>query len=447
MANSHQKLRLNSLAALLATGLLVSGCAGSSLPSLPKVSDLNPFAEQEQPLPGKRVPVTRTAAQRKLELAAANKPVQLPAATPNASWSQPGGNPANAPGNLVFEGSGRRIWAADIGAGSGSRARLLASPIVADGKVFTMDAESVVSAFATNGGRRLWRVTLVPENERAGEGFGGGLAFADGRLYVATGFGTVVALSPGGKKIWEAKLGVPVRASPTAADGQVFVIATDGRAFNLNATDGSELWQFRGLPQRAGLIFNPSPAASGDVVVLPYPSGDVVAVKSTEGLTAWSDSVASTQTTSLGAMSDASRPAIANGKVYVIGHSGRMIASDIATGERLWSANIAGVQPPAVAGGNVFVVDLQGQVTALEAQSGAALWTAKLPGGKTWSGPVIASDRLWLTSRSGKLVAVDAKTGRVLTTVTVGEPVLLAPVIAGGTLFVLTDKGRLIAYR
>lgn len=52
--------RSQRLGQVLAPAILVAiglGGCGGSLPSLPKISELNPFAEKEQPLPGKRIPV------------------------------------------------------------------------------------------------------------------------------------------------------------------------------------------------------------------------------------------------------------------------------------------------------------------------------------------------------------------------------------------------------
>ena len=440
---------IRSAVSLALTAPLLAGCAGSSLPALPKLKDLNPFAEEEKILPGRRIPVTReTGSIGRIELASAAQPVTITPAAANADWSQPGGTASNAPGNLAYTGNASRVWSADIGTGSGTRAKLTTGPVVAGGRVFVMNADTSVSAYSAGSGKRVWRVSLVPEKERAGEGFGGGLAFEDGRLYAATGYGRVAALDPAsGKLVWEQQTGVPMRASPTASGGQVFVVANDGRAFNLNGTDGSKLWEFRGLPQTTGLLSNPSPASSNGIVVFPFSSGDVVAVREAEGLPAWNDSVASTRTSSLGAVRDASRPVIDAGTVYAVGHSGRMIAADLTTGERKWSLDIPGVQPPAISSGVLFLVDLQGQLSALQASSGNALWTTKLPAGGKWSGPVLGSGRLWLTSSRGKLVSVDAATGRVLAQKDVGEPVYLAPVIAGGLMYVLTDRAKLIAYR
>ncbi|MEO1719689.1 MAG: PQQ-binding-like beta-propeller repeat protein, partial [Pseudomonadota bacterium] len=222
------------------------------MPSLPKISDLNPFAEAETRLPGKRVPVMPANASASIasNLAPADQPIALASAVSNSDWSQPGGTASNAPGHLVFNGQGRRAWSVSAGTGSTSRSRLSASPIVYGGRIFVLDAASTVRSFSISTGGRGWQTPLVPEGEAAGESFGGGLAVDDGRLIVATGFGQVVALDPGtGRKLWETSVKVPVRASPTAIGGQIYVIGADGRVFSLSSTDGAELWSFRGLPQ------------------------------------------------------------------------------------------------------------------------------------------------------------------------------------------------------
>jgi outer membrane protein assembly factor BamB len=121
-----------------------------------------------------------------------------------------------------------------------------------------------------------------------------------------------------------------------------------------------------------------------------------------------------------------------------------MIATQAATGERLWSLNIPGMQPPSVAGGSVFVVDTNGQLMAISRQDGKIQWTAKLPG-TAWSGPTLANGTLWLASAKGELVGVEAATGRIVTQKEIGSPVYIAPVVAQGRMYILTDAARLIA--
>ena len=95
------------LLALLALGAVpLAGCSTDSMPSLPKVGDLNPFKEKIPPLPGKRIAVMPQKEKVPGELADASQPIALPPERVNDQWSQPGGDANNAPGNLVRLDSG-----------------------------------------------------------------------------------------------------------------------------------------------------------------------------------------------------------------------------------------------------------------------------------------------------------------------------------------------------
>lgn len=427
--------------------LTLAGCASSEDgPQLPRLSDLNPFAEKEVPLTGKRVAIIQQ--EEKLDLASADAPIGLPPALGNDSWSQPGGAANNAPGHLAFSGAPKAAWDASAGTGSSTAGRLTASPIVSDGYVYTLDAVGTVTALGASSGNTAWRVATTPKGDKDRKGFGGGLAADNGRIYAATGYGTVVALEPKtGKPVWEKNLGTPIRSSPTASGGRIYVITTEGRVFCLAGADGAEVWSVRGLPERASLLSNVSPAVDGDMVIVAYPSGDLAAHKLAGGQTLWSESLSRTRSTSaLASLSDAARPAIDGGVVFGVGHSGRMIAVQQKTGERLWTLNVPGIQPPWPAGDSVFVVDINGQLMAISRKDGKLRWTVKLPGAKTWSGPVLAGSKLWLTSSSGKLVGVAAETGKVEQTLDIGTPMFIAPVVAQGRMYVLTDKARLYAF-
>ncbi len=452
MGNAHTRLVCTSRArraAVVMAGLvagLSAGCS-DSLPSMPKIGDLNPFAEKQKPLPGNRIAVIQASEKIPGELANADKPIVLPPARANDGWSQPGGQPNNAPGNLALANVVRQTWTADAGSGSSSSGKLTASPIVYDGRVYTLDAAARVTAFALTGGSSIWRSDVTPEKEKSEKGYGGGIAADNGRIYAATGFGTVVALDAvSGKKLWEKSLGVPIRSSPTAAAERVFVSTTEGRFVCLNGADGTEVWSFRGLPEKTSIISNPSPAVDCDIVVVPYPSGEIVALRVSNGQQVWQESLARTRSASaIASMSDAARPAMDSGVVYAVGHGGRMIATQQKTGERLWSINVPGTQTPMVAGESVFVVDTTGQLLAITRREGKIQWTTKLPGSSTWSGPTLAGGLLWVASNKGQLVAVEATTGKVVSTQDLGGPVYIAPVVAQGRMFILTDKAKLIA--
>jgi outer membrane protein assembly factor BamB len=431
--------------AALAAAFLMAGCAGG-LPSLPKVGDLNPFKQKQQPLPGRRVPVIETTESISDNLAEADKPIVLPPVQSNDAWPQPGGQPNNVPGNLALAGALHQAWSANAGEGSSKTGRVTASPIVYDGRVYALDAAANLSAFSLTGSK-VFSVSTKPEGQVGLGGYGGGLAAENGRLYVANGYGLVAALDPqSGKVIWSKNLDVPVRAAPTAVGDRLYVITIDGRFYCLSGVDGAEVWTARGLPQTASLMTSTSPAVDGDIVVAPFPSGDIIAYKASDGSAVWTENLARTrQTSQIASMSDAARPAIDNGTVFAVGHAGRMVAAQAKNGERLWSATIPSSQPPCVAGDTVYVVDTSGRLLALARSSGKTKWTMKLPEAKSWAGPVLASGTLWLVSSSGALVGVDATTGTLGSQVSIGEASYIPPIVASGRMFVMTDTAKLIA--
>ena len=440
-----RRAAVSALAMALSATLV--GCS-DSLPSLPKLTELNPFAEKQKIMEGKRVPIIAESSAVGADLASADRPITIAAFDGNENWTQPGGNAANSPGHLSLAPTIKAAWSADAGTGSSKYGKLTASPIVVGGKVFTLDAAGVVTAFNLSGGGQAWRVSVKPEGEKGAEkGYGGGLAADGGRLFVATGYGTFVALDPAsGKKLWEKSIGVPMRASPTAAGGRVVAVTIDGEVVCVSEDDGAELWRYQGIGEKASIITNVSPAIDGNMAVVPFTSGDVIGINMATGTPVWSESLAKTRiSSSLASMSDAGRPAIDNGTVFAVGHAGKMIAVSLRSGERIWSISLPGIQQPMVSGDNIFVVDTNGLLMAITRRDGKVQWTVKLAGNNIWSGPVLAGGKLWLTSAKGHLVSVEATTGKVVSTQDLDQPIYIAPIVAANRMFILTDKAKLIA--
>jgi outer membrane protein assembly factor BamB len=323
---------------------------------------------------------------------------------------------------------------------------LSALPLVADGKVFTLDAGGDVSAFAATSGQRLWTASVTPENEKSNEGFGGGIALDGGQLYATTGYGTVVAINPGnGAIIWTKRTGEPIRSSPTAAGGKIYFVSTDSVLHCLSATDGAEVWTARGLPQPATLLSNVSPAVGKGLVIVPFAAGDIVAYQM-DGQRAWNESLSrESDTSGAGVLADPARPVVDQGVVFAVSHGGKMIASTEATGERLWTRTLASTQMPWIAGDTVYVVEVTGKLLALSRADGKIRWMVDLPASGRWSGPVLAGGKVWSVSADGLLVAADARTGTLSSQVDLGTEVYVSPIVADGRMYILSDNARLIA--
>jgi outer membrane protein assembly factor BamB len=250
------------------------------------------FGKSKVPLPGERVAVLGDRGELEPDKDMGGVQIILPAPFVNDSWPQSGGFANYAMQHLAVSDSPQIIWTADVGAGSTSSRILTTPPVVADGKVFAKDAQSTVSAFEADTGKLIWRVTLKPEKARDTDEFGGGLAYYGGRLFVTTGFADVFSLDPAdGKEIWVSAVSAPVRGAPLVFGDRVFAISIDNKLQALAAVDGSDLWQYTALPEVAGYVGGNSPSGSGDYIVAPFTSGELVGLRLDNGRPVWNDSL------------------------------------------------------------------------------------------------------------------------------------------------------------
>jgi outer membrane protein assembly factor BamB len=429
-----------------------------SLAGCSTIEDFFSSSDSKPKLPGQRLSIMEAESKLEVDESKAAQPIVLPDPVTNTEWSQPGGNAQNAMSHLKVGGF-ERSWSSSAGSGSSRASSLLASPIIADGRIYVLDAKSTVRAFDERTGSRLWDADLVPDEEDSDEGFGGGISYSDHKLFVVNGFGDAHALDAAtGKVIWTQKIGTPFRASPAADDGRVFAVTADNQLLCFSASTGEILWRQRGMVESAGILTATSPAVSGSIVIVPYSSGEIYAMRVDNGTIMWSDALTRAgKTTSLSEINDiAGRPVVDRDRVFAISHSGRMVAIDLRTGERVWTRNIAGVQTPWVAGDTIFLVTTDQQVVALSRDDGSIRWVRQLQQFEDddpkddrvqWSGPVLASNHLVLVSSLGDAVLISPQTGTVESTFDLPDHVLIPPVVANGTMYVLTDDADLVALR
>ncbi|HVC54614.1 MAG TPA: PQQ-binding-like beta-propeller repeat protein [Stellaceae bacterium] len=416
------------------------------------------FADKKVPLPGVRLPVLGIGGSLDPDPKLATVPVTLPPPAVNRDWPEPGGNPAHAMGHPALPANLSRAWETSIGDGSSRYTRVMSQPVIAGGRVYAMDGGVQVSALDATTGSRIWQVDLKPEHQR-GNAFGGGPAFWEGRLYVATGYAEVLALDPkDGKVIWRRNVTSPVHAPPTVAAGRIFAVTVDNELDVLDAKDGHRLWSHNGIPETAGLLGGASPAVEGEVVIAAYSSGELFALRVENGRAVWSDNLALTRSiNAVASLADIrGRPVIDRGRVFAISHSGRMAAIDLRSGDRVWEHEIASSQSPWVVGDYVYVLANDNEIVCLTRDEGKVRWVRQLARYQDeedksdpifWAGPVLGGNRLVVISSDGNAVSVSPLTGKVLGSIEAAAAGYLGPVIAGDTLYLLTDNADLSAYR
>lgn len=409
------------------------------------------------PVLGQRVPILSSERNVEIDPALAGVPVALPPAYVNPDWGQAGGNAAKLMGHVSLAAAPHRLWTARI-AGSTSRARLAAAPVVVGDRLYVVDADAHVIAMNAGTGARIWQTDMPAEgNGRAL--FGGGVSVEDGKAYVTTGVGDVAALdTTTGKILWKKQPGGPLRGSPTLANGHVYVMSQDNQIFALDQASGDTQWNESGTVQATGVFGVAAPAAAQGTVIAGYSSGELDAYRYENGRNLWGDALSRTSiSTSVATLSDIDAdPVVDRGRVFAIGQGGRMASYELVTGQRLWEINIASISTPAVVGEWVFVVTDDAKLLCVARASGKIRWIAQLKryrkdktrkGAIRWTGPIAAGGHLVLVSSIGDILYVDPADGKTVATVETGQRMTLSPIVANNTLYVLSDDGDLTAYR
>lgn len=419
------------------------------------VSDLMQPAKKA--LPGERIRVlasdNRLEADKRIE----SLRVNLPAPVINDSWPQPGGAPGNAPGHVA--GAGLKVlWRAGVGEGSGTSGRITSPPVVADGKVFVMDAVNRVTALDAELGKTLWRFETTQKEARS-DGTGGGVAFDGERVFVTTGDAQVIALdATNGKLLWRTSVTAPMRSGPAVGGGRVFAISIDNQIHALNAETGAKEWSHSGITEAAGLYGSSSPAYEGNVVIAPFSSGEIFALRADNGRVLWGDSLAGViKSDAVSSLADIrGYPVIDRGQVFAASHGGRMVGIDLRSGGRIWDQDIGSLYTPWLAGDFLFVTTVNSELVCLTRREGRVRWVLQLeqydnPKRKTgrivWTGPVLVGDRLFVTNSRGEGLLVSPTDGKALETIELPGALEVPSVIASGTIYLLTDDAELVALR
>ena len=415
--------------------------------------------EQDTILPGERETLDGQVLSAGETSAAETIAFAAPEPSATTNWTHRNGNARHALENPALPAALSQAWDLNIGAGNGRRQRITADPVVAEGRVFVMDADAMVTAVSTDG-TPLWSRDLTPTSERSREIPGGALAIGGGFVFVTDGFGRVSALAAdSGDVAWEQDLGA-IGGAPTYSRGILYVAARNGIGWAINAETGRVLWTLSVAPSPSNLLSGPGPAISDRFALFPFASGEVVATFREGGFRRWSASVSGTRPgRAYARISDITGdPVIVGNRVYVGNQSGNVLALTLDGGKRLWTSEEGAYSPVWVAGGSVFLISDLGELVRLNADTGARLWGVELPlftteraqrrkGVYAHYGPVLAGGLLRVASSDGQLRSFDPASGSLVASVPLPGGAASNPIVVGETLYVVTGNGQLLAFR
>ena len=385
--------------------------------------------------------------------------VSLPKPFINNTWNQVTNNEAHRVLHPLVEKNIKLFWKTSIGKGENKKVPISSQPVIDKDKIYTVDTVLKVSAINKTTGKREWVKKFKKKIEENKGIISGGLAVNENLLGLTTGSGQIFAINKdNGEIIWSNKINAIIRSAPIISGNFFLVLGKDNRLYAFNLSSGELSWTHEGLDEVSTFLGSSSPVVSKGIVIVTYSSGEIYAINLSNGAVIWNDNLSTlVQKRSIESISDIRGNAvIQNDTVYVISHNGRMVAMNLNSGKRLWESNIGGIQTPWVVSNFIYVLSKDNELICMTAKEGKIVWVSKLRDyisfekkGKliTWSGPLLAGHMLIVSGSHGIIASISPYTGKFLGAINVKSSVQNQAIVSNKTVFFLTSKGDLLAYR
>lgn len=366
---------------------------------------------------------------------------------PGCAWVRGWGDPEPGdPAELVkFDETlkVRKVWSTSVGDGLGKQGIGIA-PVYVGGTIYAADHKGRVTAVDAESGNRRWQQkTDLP--------FSGGPGVEGSLLVMGTIDGQVQAFNAEtGSELWQTRVSSEVLAAPAIADGIVVVRCIDGRVFGLDASNGNRLWiHDRSVPLLT-LRGNAQLLIRAGTVFVGYDDGTIVALKLEDGSVVWEQSFVNPEgRTELERLADVGQQMVMVATDLIVSsYKNRVTAVAAESGRLLWFKDISsytGVQVDRV---NLALSDKSGELWMLDRRNGSTMWKQDQLLNRGLTRPAFYGSQVVVGDAQGYLHWIDVSTGRFVARVREGKDGFAgAPISVGTTLYVMTHKGTLAAYR
>jgi outer membrane protein assembly factor BamB len=338
----------------------------------------------------------------------------------------------------------QRIWSASVDDKKAAVLRLGLGVSVADNRVYAAGHRGDVVALDLGSGRLVWRArTHAP--------LSGGTAASADLVLVGSSDGRLFAFNPanGGSR-WQVRLNGEVLAPASISERLIAVRTVDGKLHGLSPADGHELWSQEQQVPRLSLRGTARPVIVGDMVLCGFDNGKVLAVSVNDGSVQWEATVTPPHgRTELERLADIDSALGVSGQdVYAVGFQGRVAMLALDTGQVWWSHEASSYRGLTLDGEALYLSTADGEVVALKARTGAEIWRQNALLHRGLSAIAVMDESLVTADFQGYLHWLDKASGALAARVATGKArVSTQPVVAGNTVIVINDRGRIDAFR
>ena len=316
--------------------------------------------------------------------------------------------------------------------------RTVASPIVYDGVVYTLNRKGELHGFTLDGDSCCYYDlgTTVEASFIA----------VDTTLYIGRidGFVTALNITSQPSPLWEFETFGQISGSPNLVDDQLLVGSYDGCMYTLKTQTGNKTGQFQ-----TGYYINGTAAVWKGYMLFGGCDAWVRVIDIAKGVMTDSLELDSYVPASPAILDGVACACDYNGNVYemtldkgkIVSHR-RLVASKTDDDDQDGGV----VSMPTLTKEAVYILSGDRSISRIDRSSGKLRWKKLLRGMTGECAPIVAQDKVLVCTKDGHVSMLDSKDGKELWHYETGEPIVASPAVIGDRFFILTSRGTLICF-
>ncbi|OPH34775.1 PQQ-binding-like beta-propeller repeat protein [Moraxella atlantae] len=259
-------------------------------------------------------------------------------------------------------------------------------------------------------GQTQWQISLP--NAITG---GVSLDNTNGNVLVSDRAGKVIALErTTGKTRWQTQLASPVMSPVLVSGARIVALSNSGVVTALDRQTGQVVWQFATQNPNLSLRGAASPIAlDATTALVSTADGRVHGITLANGTPLWSRRISQVRGASdIDRLADIDATPVFEGTtLYTISYSGQLVAVDLATGQLLFTQDVASLKSVALDGDSLYATTLDGKLLCLDKVTGTLHWQSDTLAYRGLSNAVATPRAVLVGDVYGYIHAFDKATG------------------------------------
>lgn len=348
---------------------------------------------------------------------------------------------------------------------------IINNPVISEKDFFIITTKGKLICFNKNTLKTKWIKKLNNTQKEAEIFLYSSIFYEQNVLYISLNDGRIIAINAkDGSVLWSKFFIRGGFNSQVNISGDVlYAIRSDNATIALNKQDGSVIWEHEMQQQHRSSFTMPYPIVSNNVIVSGYSNGYIVGLDKNTGKHVWMYNISDlvSDKSSIADTIDIDYAPIIIDNVLVVGSTvGGIVGIDLNSGMIIFESPFSVASDMSLIGEFVFFITKDSKLVCMHAKSGRIKWFQQLDAKKTlsvpkylsrgsgkldfnirWFAPIIAGNKLLLTTPYGHVSFRDINTGSEISSREFNILTYSPPSIANRKLYMVDNYlGRIMIF-